>query len=219
LGESPNSGKIVGRPMNTERNWFHPFQLDTQAVEFLLAFVAFELQTLGELLHRSRAVRLLLAFVAFGVLSISVAKLLQRYVPPVQKTLPPPKTLIEADAGQDLAEKRKDLLQKCQQALEMISKMPSVQKKQMAALASEADAGLRASGRIPSGTSKVPSPDAPKRMLDDVEFFVSEITRCSQAMTKKQPCALAKDAQTMLRSFTEREKSQALKNISNFCRE
>src|SRR5437667_7085337 len=74
------------------------------------------------------------------------------------------------------------------------SKMQPQQQRQMAALASEADGGLKASGRILSGMIKVPNPNAPKQILDDVEFFVNEITRCAESEKQRKPCSLSTDA-------------------------
>jgi hypothetical protein len=118
-----------------------------------------------------------------------------------------------------LIEKRKKLLKRCQGAIKTISKMRPQQQRQMAALASEADGGLKASGRILSGAIKVPNPDAPKQMLDDVEFFVDEITRCSESAKQGKPCSLSTDAQAVLRSFTESDKAKALRSLSTFCNE
>src|SRR6266446_9576646 len=90
--------------------------------------------------------------------------------------------------------------------------------RQMAALASEADGGLKASGRILSGMIKVPNPNAPKQMLDDVEFFVTEITRCAESEKQRKPCSLSTDAKGVLKSFTETDKAQALRSLSTFCK-
>lgn len=116
-----------------------------------------------------------------------------------------------------LAEKRRNLIKKCQQMLQSIPKMPLKQRKQMAALASEADEGIRGSGATLSGKAPALNPNYVEQALDDVEFFVNEIARCIESIKKSKTCTLSKDAQGVLRSYTDQDLSQTLKRLSSFC--
>jgi ribosomal protein L34E len=129
----------------------------------------------------------------------------------------PAKSTTPVGKGINSAEKRKDLIMKCQQTLQSIPKIPLKRRKQMAALASEADASLKAAGGILGGAWAVNPTEAVKSMLDDAEFFIREIDRCSESTKKGKSCTLSTDAQGVLRDYTEQALSQSLQDLPSYC--
>jgi ribosomal protein L34E len=150
--------------------------------------------------------------------SLAVVETINKIQPETLQQSPQPspaKSTTPVGKGINSAEKRKDLIMKCQQTLQSIPKIPLKRRKQMAALASEADASLKAAGGILGGAWAVNPTEAVKSMLDDAEFFIREIDRCSESTKKGKSCTLSTDAQGVLRDYTEQALSQFTPHVSH----
>src|SRR5206468_9955822 len=101
-------------------------------------------------------------------------------------------TTIEAVSAEDkeksLAEKREELLKRCQQVIPAVKRMPLKQRKKMATLVGKVDTQLKMSASILSGRLRplAPPDTVVRQAIDDGNFFLDDVTSCIEATKKKK---------------------------------
>ncbi len=121
------------------------------------------------------------------------------------------------DKEKSLAEKREELLKRCQQIIPDVQRMPLEQRKKMASLVGKVDAELKGAESILSGRLRpIPPPDTVVRQfLDDGNFFLNDVISCVEATKKKKACSISPDSKAWIYEDLE---DAFLRDLPTFCR-
>ena len=121
------------------------------------------------------------------------------------------------DKEKSLAEKREELLKKCQQVIPAVKRMPLKQRKEMASLIGQVDKELKASESVLSGRVRplAPPDTVVKQNLDDGNLFLDDVTSCIEATKKKKACSISPGSRGWIYEDLE---GAFLRDLPTFCR-